>query len=228
MDEEEKQLMSLILGRGSQAGEEEERRRRGFECPSNSRRGGGEEDEQQCLDDDFGIAWEVLDTARVIYEKDTTLDSSIRASKLVDVYCSLGDLSMENGNESNSVSFLIETFEQAIPDYGKAIENQKVVGEASIDEKRALASLFFKQAMAYEYSNKSDPAIEALTKAKELLESCVKELESQDGKEPLGEYDPLSDLQSLIPEIVEKIQELRNGGDKGNGGCPICTCGKCG
>ena len=124
------------------------------------------------------------------------------------------------------ISFFIETFEQAIPDYGKAIENQRVIGEALIDERRALASLFFKQAMAYEYSNKSAPAIEALTRAKELLESCVKELESQDGKEPVGEYDPLADLQSLIPEISEKIQELRNGGDKGNGGDPICTCGK--
>lgn len=96
-------------------------------------------------------------------------------------------------------------FEQAIPDYGRAIENQQIVGEASIDEKRALASLFFKQAIAYEYSNKNTAAIETLTKARELLEFCVKELQSQDGKEPVDEYDPLTDLQSLIPEISEKV-----------------------
>ena len=102
--------------------------------------------------------------------------------------------------------FWTETFEQAVPDYGKAIENQRIIGETSIDERRALASLFFKQAMAYEYSNKSTPAIETLTKARGLLEFCVKELQSQDSKEPLGDYDPLTDLQSLIPEISEKVQ----------------------
>ena len=100
---------------------------------------------------------------------------------------------------------MVESFEQAVPDYGKAIENQQIIGEASIDEKRALASLFFKQAMAYEYSNKNILAIETLTKARELLEFCVKELQSQDGKEPVGDYDPLTDLQSLIPEISEKV-----------------------
>lgn len=107
------------------------------------------------------------------------------------------------------MSFLVESFEQAVPDYGKAIENQQVIGEASIDDKRALASLFFKQAMAYEYSNKSALAIETLTQAKELLEFCVKELQSQDSKEPVGDYDPLTDLQSLIPEISEKVRSLR-------------------
>lgn len=62
--------------------------------------GESEENEQQQDEDDFGIAWEVLDTARVIYEKDTSMSSSARASKLVDVYCSLGDLSMENGTRT--------------------------------------------------------------------------------------------------------------------------------
>ena len=62
--------------------------------------GESEENEQQQDEDDFGIAWEVLDTARVIYEKDTSLSSSARASKLVDVYCALGDLSMENGTRT--------------------------------------------------------------------------------------------------------------------------------
>lgn len=67
--------------------------------------GEGEENEQQQDDDDFGIAWEVLDTARVIYEKDTTLSPSICACKLVDVYCSLGDLSMENGTKPLCLSW---------------------------------------------------------------------------------------------------------------------------
>ena len=61
---------------------------------------GESEENQQQDEDDFGIAWEVLDTARVIYERDVSLSSPARASKLVDVYCLLGDLSMENGTRT--------------------------------------------------------------------------------------------------------------------------------
>lgn len=48
-------------------------------------------------DDHFQNAWEVLDTARVIYARDQSMSVEARSDRLTEVYGLLGDLSMENG-----------------------------------------------------------------------------------------------------------------------------------
>ena len=53
-------------------------------------------DEDGELEDDFNAAWEVLDLARAIYQKQSTEDEEV-ALKLADTYIALGDVSMETG-----------------------------------------------------------------------------------------------------------------------------------
>jgi HAT1-interacting factor 1 len=63
----------------------------------------GEESEEEGEDDgepedDFNAAWEVLDLARAIYDKqkDENNDEEVRL-KLADTYIALGDVSLETG-----------------------------------------------------------------------------------------------------------------------------------
>lgn len=64
--------------------------------------GGDEDDDQDEEDpqpeDDFNAAWEVLDLARAIYDKqkDETGDDEVKL-KLADTYITLGDVSLETG-----------------------------------------------------------------------------------------------------------------------------------
>lgn len=61
------------------------------EEPDGEEEGDGGEPE-----DDFNAAWEVLDLARAIYEKQKDEDDEIKL-KLADTYITLGDISLETG-----------------------------------------------------------------------------------------------------------------------------------
>jgi HAT1-interacting factor 1 len=60
--------------------------------------GGEDEDEDAEPEDDFNAAWEVLDLARAIYDKqnDEGGDDEVKL-KLADTYIALGDVSLETG-----------------------------------------------------------------------------------------------------------------------------------
>jgi HAT1-interacting factor 1 len=47
-------------------------------------------------EDDFNAAWEVLDLARAIYDKQKDEDDEVKL-KLADTYITLGDVSLETG-----------------------------------------------------------------------------------------------------------------------------------
>jgi HAT1-interacting factor 1 len=64
----------------------------------------GEEDSGEAADeaepeDDFNAAWEVLDLARAIYEKQMDGDDEVRL-KVADTFIMLGDISLETGASS--------------------------------------------------------------------------------------------------------------------------------
>lgn len=63
---------------------------------------GDEEDEEEGEgaepEDDFNAAWEVLDLARAIYDKQMAEDGDVDVKlKLADTYIALGDVSLETG-----------------------------------------------------------------------------------------------------------------------------------
>ncbi|THU91533.1 hypothetical protein K435DRAFT_863353 [Dendrothele bispora CBS 962.96] len=72
-----------------------------------------EEDEEAEPEDDYNAAWEVLDLARAIYDKQQQTGAADEKTllKLADIYITLGDVSLET-----------EKFEQAITDYEAGLE----------------------------------------------------------------------------------------------------------
>ncbi|KAI0741373.1 hypothetical protein C8Q80DRAFT_1259857 [Daedaleopsis nitida] len=68
-----------------------------------------EDDDDAEPEDDFNAAWEVLDLARAIYEKQQDESDDVKM-KLADVFIALGDVSLET-----------EKFDQAITDYSAGL-----------------------------------------------------------------------------------------------------------
>jgi HAT1-interacting factor 1 len=64
------------------------------EADENEQEGAEEEEEEP--EDDFNAAWEVLDLARALYEKQQDEDDEIKL-KLADTFIALGDVSLETG-----------------------------------------------------------------------------------------------------------------------------------
>lgn len=58
-----------------------------------------ENEEEGEPEDDFNAAWEVLDLARALYEKQKDEDDKIKL-KLADTYIALGDVSLETGSNT--------------------------------------------------------------------------------------------------------------------------------
>lgn len=155
--------------------------------------------------DEFELAWEVLDIARLIYADSASMNEEHR-QRLGDVYCDLGSISMET-----------EAFGQAIDDFAKAVEIKRDRGAG---HERDLASTCFQYAVALEYAGRADEAVEPLGQAKELLRARLDMLlqkASEDdakGKAKVGsaqDYDrEVRELRELLPEVQSKWEELRS------------------
>ncbi|KAG1110491.1 hypothetical protein G6F42_015316 [Rhizopus arrhizus] len=113
-----------------------------------------EEGAGNTADEDFETAWDILDVARVIFEKGEDIKSKLN---LADVHLCLGDVSLET-----------EKFNEALSDYEKAIEIKQSVLE---DDNRELAEAHYKYALALEFSTeKADQALPELQKAAKAKE----------------------------------------------------------
>ncbi|KAF9278854.1 hypothetical protein BGZ68_008310, partial [Mortierella alpina] len=160
---------------------------------------GGEEDQ-----DDFAVAWDVLDLARVLYHRMGTEEALL---KLGDVHIALGDVSLES-----------ENFEQAVADFREAI----TVKEARLEpDDRQLAEAHYKLALALEYSPaESDKAQEHIYKATTVLKARIQKLNGllASGKGKARATDAtenetmmakeLVELHELVGEMDQKVQDL--------------------
>ncbi|KAJ1504859.1 hypothetical protein HMI55_006645 [Coelomomyces lativittatus] len=161
--------------------------------------------------DDFEIAFEVLDVARVIYtsmlngemEKDLgdipfegkgkeKLDVDlILKQRLAEVISTLADVSLES-----------ESFTQAIEDYQKALLMKRDFLPPS---DRRLAETHYKLALAIEYGNQSlDLALEHLKESRNVMVARQAELVG-----PQGQTERL-EIDELILELDLKIEDLQN------------------
>jgi len=172
-----------------------------------------EEENEGAEGDEFNDAWDVLDLARVIYEKDPSPEAR---QKLSDVYVYLGEVSLET-----------EKFDQAIPDFRSALEIKQSILEP---DNRELAELHYKLALALEFSSSEQHlAVEETEKAVAVLRNRLSVLqdkqlaESGDVKGKGKQSDSIGDsscatnvekeikeIQELIPDMEVKIEELKN------------------
>ncbi|KAJ3516947.1 hypothetical protein NLJ89_g813 [Agrocybe chaxingu] len=125
--------------------------------------GEGEEDDGE-PEDDFNAAWEVLDLARAIYDKqkDEENDEEVKL-KLADTYIALGDVSLET-----------EKFDQAITDYEAGL---KLKLEILPSSSRHIAEAHYKLSMVLDLtSGRLSDAIAHAQSAVESVEGRLAEL----------------------------------------------------
>ena len=156
-----------------------------------------EEEEDGEPEDDFNAAWEVLDLARAIYDKqkDENNDEEVRL-KLADTYIALGDVSLETGLfffflfNNPFDYFLAEKFDQAITDYEVGLELKIGLLPTS---SRHIAEAHYKLSMVLDLtSGRLSDAIIHVQKALESVESRLAEL--RDGL--AGQLPPLPPQQA--------------------------------
>ncbi|KAJ8663083.1 hypothetical protein O0I10_001260 [Lichtheimia ornata] len=179
-----------------------------------------EQDEQQQQqgddeddEDDFQTAWEILDLSRVILEKSDDKETRL---KLADVHLCLGDVSVET-----------EKFDQALPDYRKALEIKK---ELLDQGDRQLAEAHYKLALALEFStNEGDQAGEEIKNAIQVLKKRIESIQADTSKDeedvkgkgkaattPAAADDnkEVKEIKQLIVDMEEKAEELTSRQEK--------------
>ncbi|CCM00751.1 uncharacterized protein FIBRA_02791 [Fibroporia radiculosa] len=113
-----------------------------------------EEDNDVEPEDDFNAAWEVLDLARAIYEKQQDDNDEVKL-RLADTFIALGDVSLET-----------EKFDQAITDYSAALT---IKVELLPQSSRQIAEAHYKLSIVLDLT--SGRLGDAITHAEQALES---------------------------------------------------------
>ncbi|KAL1931867.1 hypothetical protein VTP01DRAFT_8923 [Rhizomucor pusillus] len=160
----------------------------------------GEAPAEEAEEDDFETAWDVLDVARVIFEKGEDKESKL---KLADVHLCLADLSAET-----------EKFSEALVDYKKALD---IKHEVLSEDDRQLAEAHYKYALALEFvpneSVKAGPEIQKAIDVLKKRKAALEEIDQGKGKGKATEADTdtskeIAELGELIPEMELKLEEL--------------------
>jgi HAT1-interacting factor 1 len=164
-------------------------------------------EQTMALIDDLQVAWEVLDMARVIYEKGlanttNTTENSLLALKLANVHLALGDVSMES-----------DSFESAADEFHHAL-NLRRANLASDD--RAISEVLFKIGVAYEMAGRMTDAAtfmqEAITVLRHRKELVTKKLnDAQLSSQDLANMEQdIADLEMLLPDLELKVTPSMN------------------
>lgn len=130
-----------------------------------------EEGDEGEPEDDFNAAWEVLDLARALYEKQQDESDDFKL-KLADTYIALGDVSLETGAftfrtiSTSRLTTDAEKFDQAITDYSAGLDLKT---ELLPQSSRQIAEAHYKLSMVLDLS--SGRLSDAITHAEKALES---------------------------------------------------------
>ncbi|KAJ2655541.1 hypothetical protein IW148_006005 [Coemansia sp. RSA 1199] len=146
-------------------------------------------DNEEEEDDDFAAAWNVLDVARVIQEKATDKKSQL---KFAETLMLLGDVSMES-----------ENFAQAVNDFSSALG---VKQQYLADGDRELAEIYYKVALAHEYNQENDKALELMSDVQRILNNRLQAIEGSNEAEDKDEYES---LQEVLADVKAKIEEWK-------------------
>lgn len=134
--------------------------------------------------DDLQLAWEALDTSRILYQRISSERASIA---LIDVYESLSEVCIESENWNHAHENLKSALDILI-------SNTSISGS-----KRFMAEIHFKMALVSEYSSDFDAAVTFLSDSKATL---MKHLEES------LDVDEKSELEDIISDIDSKVRGL--------------------
>lgn len=156
-----------------------------------------EEEDGEEPEDDFNAAWEVLDLARAIYDKQlsSTEDDEVKL-KLADTFIALGDVSLETGmlllnlpSTFKAYPQFLEKFDQAISDYESGLTLKATLLPLS---SRQIAEAHYKLSIVLDLtSGRLSDSISHAEKALESVETRLAELKaalsSENKPEPQAE-----------------------------------------
>lgn len=171
-----------------------------------------ENEQAQQQDDDFEAAWDILDVARVMFEK--AGDDKETKLKLADVHLCLGDVSVETGwcvqhtlSGCTRINKVTEKFNEALPDYQKALEIKQ---EILPQDDRQIAEAHYKFALALEFSDKgAEAAAPEIKKAVDVLNRRVASLEQKlDGKGKGKGKEKATDTEEKTEQDIKEAKEL--------------------
>ncbi|KAI5058326.1 hypothetical protein GOP47_0026496 [Adiantum capillus-veneris] len=151
-----------------------------------------EEDAEEGEESDLDMAWNMLDIARVIYEKQQS-----HSIEEVDVISALADVSLER-----------EDFEMCLRDYTRALEILEGLVEP---DDRGIAELCFKLALALQLGYKPKEALRYCQQAVSVCEARLKRLKNEvatakglvdsKGKAPICDSSPKASLSEGVPML---------------------------
>merc|ERR1711922_128986 len=173
----------------------------------------GEDKKAQEIEDEeepsnLQLAWEMLELARVAFT--TKLrdikkeDKKALEMKICETLLLLGEVSLEN-----------ETYEQAVQDITECLNKRKVLHPA---DSRRIAETQYQLGVALGHFEKFDEAIKSLNEAIACLKLRMENLKNKTSSVDETKADDafysreteITELESLIPEIEEKIQDTKD------------------
>jgi len=154
------------------------------------------------------LAWEMLELAKVAFTtklKDIKKeDKKALEMKICETLLLLGEVSLEN-----------ETYEQAVNDITECLNKRKVLHPA---DSRRIAETQYQLGVALGHFEKFDEAVKSLEEAIKCLKLRMENLKNKTSSVDETKADDafytreteITELESLIPEIEEKIQDTKD------------------
>merc|ERR1739838_697699 len=171
---------------------------------------GEEKDEDEAVSN-HQLAWEMLELAKVIYQKQEEDDKAM-SLKTAQVFLKLGEVGLES-----------ETYPQSIEDFQACLKIQEKHMEA---DDRCLAETHYQLGVAYSFSDDFDKSIASFSKALKIIEDRITNLKKasspakgskktpskspgKDAKDTsIDSVFEIKELDKLVPEIKEKIEDM--------------------
>jgi len=151
------------------------------------------------------LAWEMLELAKVIYQKQESGNTAM-SLKTAQVFLKLGEVGLES-----------ETYPQSIEDFHSCLKIQEKHLEA---DNRCLAETHYQLGVAYSFSDDFDKSLGSFAKALKIIQDRITNLKkgtspskgskqspSKDAKDVEAVFE-MKELSNLIPEIKEKIEDM--------------------
>lgn len=175
------------------------------DCDTEEGEGGeakeGDDDEEVS---NIQLAWEVLELAKIIYERQAS--DKARDLRLADVFLKLGEVSIEG-----------ENYKQAVDDFNNCLELQK---KHLAEDDRAMAEAHYQAGIALSLENDFSEAVVRFQASVEVIQSRMQRLNRQIVDRESGtkiehddpfykEENEIKDLEGLLPDIKEKIDDMR-------------------
>lgn len=153
-------------------------------------------------------SWEMFELAKLIYTKNFDNDLVFKNKRIAECLMKLGEISIEQ-----------ESYEQAITDITESIRLQEEQKEQR--DERMLAESFYQLGLAQQFNNQFTEANDSFQKSINIMQLRIEKLKGKlatfTGEDADAELekntikDEIADLESLLPEMVAKLEEVQQG-----------------